>query len=93
MQRTIKHLALGTKPIALGNKIIDLLAALEDALDGLVQGDLGLVELALDLEDAVGLVRVLVLGQVVLELGHGEGLAGGPGRARVRGEELVDDFG
>lgn len=62
MQHTIKHLALVAQAVTLGDEVVDFLAALEDGLDGLVQGDLGLVELALNLQDAVGLVRVLVLG-------------------------------
>ncbi|KAK1256283.1 hypothetical protein MKX07_008542 [Trichoderma sp. CBMAI-0711] len=64
-----------------------------DALNRLVQHNLGLVELLLDLHDAVGLLGVLVLGEVVPELGEGQdGLAGGPRGARVLGEELVDDL-
>lgn len=62
MQHTIKHFALVAQAVTLGDEVVDFLAALEDGLDGLVQGDLGLVELALNLQDAVGLVRVLVLG-------------------------------
>lgn len=91
--RTVKHLALVAEPITLGHEIIDLLATLQDALDGLVEDNLGLVELLLDLEDAVGLLGVLVLGQVVAQLGHGDaGGSRGPGGARVLGQELVDDL-
>lgn len=91
VRRTVKHLALGAQAVALGHEVVNLLAALQDALDGLVQDNLGLVELLLDLHDAVGLLRVLVLGEVVAQLGHGQlGLARGPRGARVLGEELVD---
>lgn len=58
-----------------------------------MEHDLGLVELLLDLHDAIGLLRVLVLVEVLAQLGDGDGRgAGGPRRARVVGEELVDDF-
>lgn len=58
-----------------------------------MEDNLGLVQLLLDLHYAVGLLGVLILGQVLLELGHDQrGLAAGPGRARVLGEELVDDL-
>lgn len=92
-ERTVKHLALVAQPITLGHKVVNLLPALQDAFDGLVQDNLGLVELLLDLEDAVGLLRVLVLLEVLLQLGHGDGgRSRGPGRPRVLGEELVDDL-
>ena len=58
-----------------------------------MEDNLGLVELLLDLENAVGLLGVLVLGEVVAQLGHGDaGVASGPGGARVLGQELVDDL-
>lgn len=92
-QLTIEHLALRTQPITLRHQVINLLASLQHALNGLVQHNLRLVQLLLDLHDAVGLVRVLVLHNVFLELGEGERGAGvGPGRAWVLGQELVDDF-
>lgn len=88
---TVKHLALRAEAVTLGDQIINLLTALQDALNGLVQDDLGLVELLLDLEDGVGLLGVLVLCEVLLELGQGElRFASGPRGARVLGEELVD---
>lgn len=90
---TVEHLALGAQAVTLGDEVVNLFATLQDALDGFVQHNLGLVELLLDLHDAVGLPGVLILGEVVLELGHDQGgLAGGPRRARVLGEELVDDL-
>jgi len=58
-----------------------------------VENNLGLVEFLLDLEDAVGLLGILVLGEVLLQFGHGEsGCAGCPTGAGVLGEELVDDL-
>lgn len=58
-----------------------------------MENDLSLVKLLLNLEDAIGLLRVLVLCEVLLQLGHGEsGCAGGPAGAGVLGEELVDDL-
>lgn len=59
--------------------------------------DLGLVQFLLDLHNAVGLARILVLGDIFLELGQRAGVFAeggvGPRRARVFGEELVDDLG
>lgn len=93
----VEHLTLSTQPVALRDQIVNLLASLQHTLDGLVQDDLGLVELLLDLDDAVGLRRVLVLSDVVLEFGEGErGVAlaeGGVCGARVLGDEFVDDLG
>lgn len=58
-----------------------------------MQHNLGLIKLLLDLHETVGLLGVLVLGEVVLELGHDQGgLAGGPRRAWVLNQELVDDL-
>ena len=58
-----------------------------------MEDNLCLVELLLDLHDAVGLLRVLVLCEVLLELGHDEGgCAAGPAGSGVLGEELVDDL-
>lgn len=58
-----------------------------------MQHNLGLIELLLNLHDAVGLLRVLVLGEVLAELGEGQlGLAGGPRGAGVLGQELVDNL-
>jgi hypothetical protein len=96
----IEHLALRAQSVALRNKVINLLATLQHTLDRLVQDNLGLVELLLDLHDAVRLLRVLVLLDVVLELWEGERLCrdvvvcdAGVSGARVFGDELVDDFG
>lgn len=69
---TVKHFALSAQPIALGHQIINLLSSLQHALNRLVQHNLGLVQLLLDLHDAVGLLRVLVLGEVVRQLGEGQ---------------------
>ncbi|KAI6759579.1 hypothetical protein HG530_010259 [Fusarium avenaceum] len=86
-------LALCRGAIALSHQIIDLLSTLKHTLNGLVENNLGLVKLLLDLEDAVGLLGVLVLGKVVLQLGHGKGgCAAVPAGAGVLGKELVDDL-
>ena len=93
----VKHLTLRTQSIALRHQTVDLLPPLQDTLDGLVQDDLGLVQLALYTHDAVGLRGVLVLDEVFLEGGHGppgdRGVHAGVGAARVGGGELVDDLG
>lgn len=72
LSRTVEHLALGAETVTLCHQVVNLLASLQYTLDGLVQNNLGLVELLLDLHDAIGLLGILVLGQVVLELGHDE---------------------
>jgi hypothetical protein len=93
----VEHLALRAQPITLSHQVINLLTALQHTLNSLVQHDLGLIQLLLDLDDAVRLRRVLVLGDVLFQLGEGErGLAlgeGGVGGAGVLGDELVDDLG
>jgi len=66
------------------------------AVDGLVEDDLGLVELLLDLGDAVGLVGVLVRLDELLEGGELERVIGGGGvyrRDRLLGQELVHELG
>jgi hypothetical protein len=91
--RFVKHLALRAQPVALGHQTVNLLAALEHALNRLLHQDLGLVELFLDLHDAVRVLRVLVLCNVVLELGPLDldaVLEAGDG---VLGEELIDELG
>lgn len=72
-RHTVEHFALSAQTIALRHQIINLLSSLQHALDGLVQHNLGLVQLLLDLHDAVGLLGVLVLGEVVRQLGEGQG--------------------
>lgn len=89
----VKHFALGTQAITLGHQVVDLFSALQNTLNGLVKHNLCLVELLLDLEDAVGLGRVLVFFEVLAQLGHDEsGRASGPAGTRVLGKELVDDL-
>lgn len=51
----IKHLARRTQAITLGDQIVDLLATLQYAFDGLVQNSLGLIQLVLDLGHVVHL--------------------------------------
>ena len=90
---TIKHLTLRTQAITLGDQIINLLTTLQHTLDGLMQHNLGLVELLLDLHDAVCLLRILVLDDILLELGKRQcGVGRRPRGARVLGQELVDDL-
>jgi len=63
----IKHLALRTQSIALRHQIIDLLASLKHTLNRLMQHNLRLVQLLLDLHDAVRLLRILVLDNIFLQ--------------------------
>jgi hypothetical protein len=88
----IKHLALRAQPVALGHQAVNLLPALQHALNRLVQHNLRLVQLLLDLHDAVRLLRVLVLGDVLLQLREGQLGRGGKGGPRILGQELVDDL-
>lgn len=56
-----------------------------------MQYNLGLVEFLLDLHDAVGLPRILVLDNVLIELGQHQGRrALGPFSACVRRQEIID---
>ncbi len=60
-----------------------------------MEDNLGLVKLLLNLEDAVGLLGILVLGEVLAQLGHNDGVGVGCGRpcgARVLDQELVNDL-
>ena len=90
----VEHLAGGAQIVALGHQLVHLLPTLEHALHGLVQDLLGGVELVLDLEDLVRLLRVLVLCDVVLELGVGQRIRGGAvdGGLGVLGGELVAEL-
>lgn len=59
-----------------------------------MQHNLRLVQLFLDLHDAVRLLRILILDDVFFQRGEVERGAGvGEGGARVSGKEFVDDFG
>lgn len=90
----IKHLTLRTQPIALLHQTINLLPALQHALNRLMQHNLRLVQLLLDLHDAVRLLRILVLNNIIPQGGEIERRgARHEGGARVAGEEFVDDFG
>ncbi len=88
---TVEHLALVAEAVALGDEVVDLLATLQHAFDSLVQDDFSFVQLLLDLHNAVGLMRVLVLGEVFLQLRHRDAVVAGrkPRRPRVRRQELV----
>lgn len=89
-RRTVEHLALGTQAVTFGDKIVDLLPALQHAFNRLVNDDLGLVQLLLDLQDAVGLLRILILGKVILQFWKGQGrLASSPDRPGMLREEFV----
>lgn len=66
----IKHLTLRTQPIALLHQTINLLPALQHALNRLMQHNLRLVQLLLDLHDAVRLLRILVLDDVIPQGGE-----------------------
>lgn len=83
----IEHFALSGQSITLLHQGVDLFATLQNTLDlnlvsilngiravatyRLVQNNLRLIKLLLDLHNAVGLARVLVLDNVVLELRQG----------------------
>lgn len=90
----VKHLARSTKIITLGNQLIHLLPALEHALHRLMQHLLRRIELVLDLQNLVRLLRVLVLRDVVFEFGVGERVCGCAvdGGLGVLGGELVAEF-
>lgn len=64
----IKHLALCAQPVTFLHKSINLLASLQYTLNRFMQHNLGLVQLFLDLHDAISLLRILVLHNVFFEL-------------------------
>jgi hypothetical protein len=66
----VEQFALGAQAIALGDQIVNLLAALHDALDSLLHDDFCLIQLLLDLHKAVRLFWVLVLLDVILQFWH-----------------------
>ena len=73
---------------------VNLLASLQHCVNGLVECNLGLVKFLLNLQDRVSLRRILILVEITLEFGHGDGRrAGSPGRAGVSREKLVHDLG
>jgi hypothetical protein len=90
----IEHLALCAQSVTLLHQGINLLPALQNTVDSLLQHDLGLIQLPLNLQDAVRLLRVLVLDHVILKLWIGERVRGGAGDggSRVFGQELVADL-
>lgn len=64
---------------------------MQHAFDGLVNDNFRLVQLLLDPENAISLMRILVLGNVLLQFWEGQNwLTISPGRSRVLGQELVD---
>lgn len=74
------------------NQIVNLLSTLQDALDSLVENNLGLIQLLLNLHDTVHLVWVLVRRDVCLQGGEGDRLGGGA-CVGVEREELIEDLG
>lgn len=92
----IEHFTLRAQTIRLCNQTVNLFSTLEHALDGLVQHNLCLVELLLDLHDAIGCFWRLIRDNVFFEDGKlYRFLAVGPFRVACReftgylGEELV----
>ena len=77
LRLSVEHLARRAQVVALRYQLIHLLSTLKHALHGLMQHLLRSVELVLDLQDLVRLLRVLVLCNVVLELGVGKRVGGG----------------
>lgn len=75
----VKGLGRVGEGLGLVDKRVELLPPLEHVFDRLLENDLGLVELLLHLHEGVGLVRVLVLGEVAGELGEDRG----SGRGRL----------
>lgn len=88
---TVEHLALGTQAVTFGDKIVNLFPALQHAFNSLVKDDLSLFQLLLDLQDAIGLLRILILRQVVLQFWKGQGrLSSSPGGPGMLREEFID---
>lgn len=90
----IKHLTLRTQPITLLHQTINLLPPLQHTLNSLMQHNLRLIQLLLDLHDAVRLLRILILDDIFLQGWEIERRGSVHERGSgVAGEEFVDDFG
>ena len=90
----IKHLTLCIQSIALLHQRINLFPPFQNALNRLMQHNLGLIQLFLNLHDTICLVRVLVFDNIFLKLREIEfGRRIGECSARILREELVDHFG
>ena len=63
----VKHLALAAQALALIHEIIQLHVSLQNTLDRLVQRNLRLIELFLDLHNAVCLLRILIFHDVFFQ--------------------------
>ncbi len=90
----VEHLALRAETITLLHERVDLLASLENAFDRLVQHDFSLIQLLLNLHDAVRLLWILILDDVLFELREGDiGIRRGEGTPWILGQKLIQDFG
>jgi hypothetical protein len=72
MRLTIKHLALCAQAITLGHQFINFLPSLQNTLDSLMQYNLSLIQLLLNLHNTVGLLRVLIFRNILVELWEGD---------------------
>ena len=82
--------------ITLIHKLSQILPSTQHTLNGFVQNHFGLIQLFLNLHNAIGLLRILVFLEVFGELGEWE-LAircdFSKRSDRIFGEEFVDNFG
>lgn len=91
----VEHLALSAQPVTLRHQGVNLLAPLQHALNCLMQHNFGLVQLLLNLHDAIRLLRILIFDNVVFQLRVRElvvGIRAGEGGAGMSGQELIDHF-
>jgi len=83
-----------TELIAPLDEGIQLLPALEDTLDSLMQHNLRLIQLLLDLQDTIGLLWILILLNIPPQLRHLDlPRSSSPLGAGVGSQELIDDLG
>lgn len=66
--RLVEHLRLGAQLVRLRHQVVELLAALQYLVDGIMQDDLGLVQILLNLGHRIRLLWILVLGEVGIQL-------------------------
>lgn len=90
----VESFALHRQLFRLRHEVVELLAALQHLLDGVLQDNFRLVEVFLHLRERISLARVLIPANVSWKLGEIDALFRSVGPLVVRhfGAELVEDL-